>query len=171
MISREWALWAEWATTWFPATGPYIRAYMTLQGWAVWAIIQEHHLRIHFIFARCKVPGTWIYFEVFYSLSTNVFGGWAMGYRWASLSYVRRVKNYVKNRDQRKRCITFALTSMGLRRSAVNPTIDQLFRSRGLNVSDISMSLAGFLCWTISHFCITLGITHHALGNWKWSVP
>ena len=54
-------------------------------------------------------------------------------------------------------CITFALTSIGLRRWAVNPTIDQLPDRAVLTFSDMSMFLVRFLFWTISRICMFVG--------------
>ena len=55
------------------------------------------------------------------------------------------------HRQRPKGCITLALTLIGLRRSAFNPTVESASRSRGPFISDISMSLAWFLLWTICH--------------------
>ena len=63
----------------------------------------------------------------------NVFG----------MKYVQRVRVY--------KPVAFDLTLIGLRRSAFNPTIDQLPGRAVLLFSDNSMSLARFLFRTISH--------------------
>ena len=46
----------------------------------------------------------------------------------------------LRHRQRPKSCITFALTLIGSRRSAVNPTIDQLPHRAVLIFSNISMS-------------------------------
>ena len=48
----------------------------------------------------------------------------------------------LRHRQRPKGCITLASTLIGLRRSAVNPTIDQLPDRAVVIFSDISMSLA-----------------------------
>ena len=75
------------------------------------------------------------------------------------------------HRQRPKSFITLALTLIGLRRSAANPTIDQLSDRGVLIFSDISMSLARFLFSTKIIFSFIMGITHHALLNCKLSVP
>ena len=52
-----------------------------------------------------------------------------------------------------------------LRRSAFNPTNDQLLDRAVLLFSDISMSLAWFLFWTVSSFLMYLGDYSPCVGE------
>ena len=64
----------------------------------------------------------------------------------------------LRHRQRPRSCSPFVLLFIGLRRWAVNPTIDQLPDRAVLLFSDISMSLAPFLFWTISHlFRVVVG--------------
>ena len=79
------------------------------------------------------------------------------GELWATGEQARDPSELSKARTQRRKgCITFSSTLIGLRRSAVNPTIDQLPDRAVRNFPDISMSFARFLFWTISHFFVYL---------------
>ena len=74
----------------------------------------------------------------------------------------RRVKNYD---TETKGLHYLRLTLIGLRRSVVNPTIDQLADRAVFIFSDISMSLARFVFWTISHIFKYLGDYSPCVGN------
>ena len=113
------------------------------------------------MFARCELPGTWKIVNV--TAYLRMFSG---GELWATDEQARHLSEVRKLQKQRpKGYITFALTLIGVRRSAVNPTIDQLPHRAVPTFSGISMSLARFLLWTISHFFMYLGAYSSCLGK------
>ena len=120
------------------------------------------------MFARCELPGTWKI--KFYSLSTKCFRGVSYGLEMTKFVICPTCEK-LGHKQRPKGCITFALTLIGLRLSAANPTIDHLPHRAVLVVSDISMSLFGFCFGQYLVFSCTLEITHHVLVNCKWSVP
>ena len=82
------------------------------------------------------------------------------GELWATDEQARGLSATCEKLLERRRpkgCITFALTLIGLRCSAFNPTIDQFPDRAVLIFSDISMSLARFGFWTIYNFFMYLG--------------
>ena len=143
----------------------YMHTYKNYPGWAVWAIIQQDYLHIHACLPGVSYdPGTWKKLNSIAYL--RMFSGGELRATDEQARDLSATCEKLRQRQRPKGCITFASTLIGSRRSAVNPTIDQLPHRAVLIFSDISMSLARFLCWTISHFFKYLGDYSPCVGKW-----
>ena len=159
MLSREWALRATWMS--YDVIPRDWATYMSCQGWAIWAI-QQDHLIIHACFASCEVPGIG-YIRNFIDYLRMFSGGelWAPDERGRDLSDV---------------CKTTPQTATkGLHYPWFNRVGEEAFGfqsdlrsasgTRGPLIFRYFDALARFLFLTISHFVMYLGDSSPCAGK------